>query len=97
MSSNPITTALSQLSASVSNRVNNIKNKVEKCDETYKKNYECLMQLPIVQDLKKKNKALKKKNRALEKELLKCLLQISSLKTPSFEAVISDNTKKPQD
>jgi len=74
MSTQQINNALNELKSSVSQQVRNIKKDVSEFD-TYKSNYEAIVNLPIVQKLMKENKDLKKRNRDLEKQLLAVLLE----------------------
>jgi len=74
MSTQQIKSALNELKSSVSSQVRNIKKDVSGLD-TYKSNYDAIMNLPVVKSLIKENKELKKRNRDLEKELLSVLLE----------------------
>ncbi len=73
MSSQKITVALNELRTSVSQQVRSIKKDVHQLD-TYKTNYDALLELPLVKHLIKENKKLKKQNSKLEKKLLSVLL-----------------------
>jgi uncharacterized protein YbaP (TraB family) len=61
MSSQKITVALNELRTSVSQQVRSIKKDVHQLD-TYKTNYDALLELPLVKHLIKENKKLKKQN-----------------------------------